>query len=157
MMTECPRVALDTNILAYAEGLSLVAADQAKVERARVILSAIPERRTVVPAQVLGELFNVLTRKSSISADAVIDAIETWRRTSIGIHTTSDIVAAAAVLASKHRLAIWDAIIVAAAAEAKCDYLLSEDMQHGFVWRGVEIVNPFGAELPVSLQRLFAE
>jgi hypothetical protein len=40
-------------------------------------------------------------------------------------------------------LAIWDAIILAAASEAGCRVLLSEDMQEGFTWGGVTIINPF--------------
>ena len=45
-----------------------------------------------------------------------------------------------------HNLAIWDAIILAAAAEAGCRMLLSEDMQDGFTWGGVTIVNPFAPQ-----------
>jgi predicted nucleic acid-binding protein len=156
MTIEWPRIALDTNILAYAEGLALTVADDPKVVRARGILAAIPERCTVIPVQVLGELYNVLTRKRRTSADGIAAAVETWRRTSIGVDTTVDLITAAIALAGQHRLAIWDAIILAAAAEARCDYLLSEDMQDGFVWRGVMIVNPFGANVPGTLARLLA-
>ncbi len=45
-------------------------------------------------------------------------------------------------LAVQHRFQIYDAVILTAAAEAECEMLYSEDMQHGFVWRGVKIVNP---------------
>ena len=38
---------------------------------------------------------------------------------------------------------IGDALIVSVCAESKCRVLLSEDMQHGFAWGGVTIVNPF--------------
>jgi predicted nucleic acid-binding protein len=38
-----------------------------------------------------------------------------------------------------------DAIILAAAVEARCDLLLSEDLQDGFAWRGVVVTNPFRA------------
>lgn len=156
MTIDWPRIALDTNILAYAEGLALTVADDPKVARAQDILAIIPERCTVVPVQVLGELYNVLTRKRRTSADGAVAAIETWRRTSIGVDTTDALLAAAIALAGQHRLAIWDAVILSAAAEARCDYLLSEDMQDGFVWRGVMIVNPFGANVPGSLARLLA-
>jgi predicted nucleic acid-binding protein len=36
----------------------------------------------------------------------------------------------------------WDAMILSAAADAGCTLLLSEDMQNGFVARGVTVVNP---------------
>jgi predicted nucleic acid-binding protein len=46
-------------------------------------------------------------------------------------------------LVTAHRFDIWDAVIVSASAEAGCRVLLSEDMQDGFVWRGMTIINPF--------------
>lgn len=49
-------------------------------------------------------------------------------------------------LATEHRLQIYDAIILASAVQAGADILLSEDMQHGFTWRGVAVVNPFAPE-----------
>jgi predicted nucleic acid-binding protein len=33
--------------------------------------------------------------------------------------------------------------MLAAAADAGCRLLLSEDLQEGFTWRGVTVVNPF--------------
>jgi predicted nucleic acid-binding protein len=42
-----------------------------------------------------------------------------------------------------HSLSFWDAVILSAAAGAECHLLLSPDMQDGFVWQGVTIVNPF--------------
>lgn len=30
-------------------------------------------------------------------------------------------------------------------ASARCDLLLSEDLQDGFAWRGVTVTNPFGS------------
>jgi predicted nucleic acid-binding protein len=41
---------------------------------------------------------------------------------------------------------IWDALILAVAAENRCRLLLSEDFQAGFTWRGVTVVNPFAAQ-----------
>ena len=43
----------------------------------------------------------------------------------------------------------WDAMIVAAALQAGCDTLLSEDLQHGQVIDGgLTLVNPFAAHAP---------
>jgi predicted nucleic acid-binding protein len=38
---------------------------------------------------------------------------------------------------------MWDALVMSVAAENRCRIVLSEDLQHGFTWRGVTIVNPF--------------
>ena len=53
---------------------------------------------------------------------------------------------AALDLAVNHRLSIFDAIILHAAAQANCRLLLSEDLQPGFVWQGTVVVNPFAKE-----------
>jgi predicted nucleic acid-binding protein len=45
-------------------------------------------------------------------------------------------------------------VILAAAAEAGCRLLVSEDMQAGFTWGGVTIVNPFAAKPDPALALL---
>jgi predicted nucleic acid-binding protein len=42
-----------------------------------------------------------------------------------------------------HRISFWDALIVRAAAAAKCLLLYSEDLQPGMEIDGVRVVNPF--------------
>ena len=39
--------------------------------------------------------------------------------------------------------AYWDAAILAAAKAARCQQLLSEDLNHGQDYDGVVVVNPF--------------
>lgn len=50
------RVALDTNILVYAEGLG----DERRVNCTRRILAEIPQECIVLPVQTLGERYRVL-------------------------------------------------------------------------------------------------
>jgi predicted nucleic acid-binding protein len=50
---------------------------------------------------------------------------------------------AALDLTVDHQLPMWDALILAVAAENHCRLLLSEDFHNGFTWRGVTVVNPF--------------
>ena len=59
-------------------------------------------------------------------------------------------------LAADHRLGIWDSIIVSVASNSGCRTLLSEDLQDGFSWRGVTIVNPFSANRHPLMQVLLA-
>jgi predicted nucleic acid-binding protein len=46
-------------------------------------------------------------------------------------------------LARDHGFAFYDALIVAAAIEAGCDTLFTEDMQHGLTIDKLTICNPF--------------
>lgn len=48
-----------------------------------------------------------------------------------------------AELAIRYQLSNWDALIVAAAVLAGCETLYSEDLQHGQVFEGLSVVNPF--------------
>jgi predicted nucleic acid-binding protein len=140
------RVALDTNVLAYAEGVN----EPEQRTNALHVIRSFPSRDVHVPVQVLGELFLVLMRKSKRTADDARGIVEMWRSLMPSIETTADTVTLAAELVGAHRLAFWDAVIVAASVQAGCRLLLSEDMQEGFTWRGTTVVNPF-AQTPHPL------
>ncbi len=132
------KAALDTNILAYAAGVD----DDARRDAAMHLMRTIPTGNLLVPAQVLGELYAVLVRKGR-SRNVAGDTVLGWRNFYSVIPTTADVLALAVDLATDHHLAIWDAVILAAASQAGCHVLLTEDMHEGFAWRGVTIVDPF--------------
>jgi predicted nucleic acid-binding protein len=120
------RLALDTNILAYAEGLSGSSKKQLAVE----MIEKLPPDSTFLPVQVLGELFHVLVRKVKRPPDRVRAAILSWQDSFPLIETSPRVLLAAADLAIDHHLTIRDAIIFifSAAAAAGCRLLLSEDL-----------------------------
>jgi len=98
----------------------------------------------VISVQVLNEFVNVMRKKRGgawSDIDAAVQVILTHFPDVIPI--TRDIHAAAFALARDHSFSFYDALIVAAAAEAGCDVLYSEDMQHGRNIGGITIVNPF--------------
>jgi predicted nucleic acid-binding protein len=137
-------VSIDTNIFANAAGVRRVSADAAKVELAKAfIINIAVDREIAVAAQVFADLHFVLIRRGGVSGDEAARRIAKYHDLCFCIPTTSELLSIAFSLASRHNLQTYDAIILAAAAEAGCDILYSEDMQHGFVWRGVEVINPF--------------
>jgi predicted nucleic acid-binding protein len=133
------RVALDTNILASAEGLN----GAAMKRTALALVEKLPEGATLLPVQTLGELFNLLVRKARRSPARARTAILSWKDAFPMIETSAEVMLAAADLATDHHLSIWDAVVLSAAAEAGCRLLLSKDLQEGFTWRGVTVTNPF--------------
>ena len=147
------RIALDTNFLVYAEGFN----DVARRDAARDIVRRLPRNDIFLPTQVLGELFNVLTRKARRRADEVRASILAWCDTFATIETSSEVLLGAMDLAIDHRLPIWDAIIISAAAESNCRLLLSEDLHDGFIWRGVSVTNPFSANRHPLLDAVLKE
>lgn len=140
-------IALDTNVLVYAEGVAFTARDADKPGRARDLLDALPDDTVLLPVQVLGELYRVLVGKAKRPAAQARAAILMWRDLYPQLDTTAAVMMAAVDLAADHGLSIWDSVVLAASAEAGCRLLLSEDMQDGFTWRGLTVVNPFSADL----------
>jgi predicted nucleic acid-binding protein len=132
-------VALDTTILAYAEGIG----DSRRCAEAIRLIEQLPVELVLLPAQSLGELFRVLTGKAKREQGLVRQAIMAWADSFEVADSSWSAFRAAMDLAIDHRLQIWDALIMAVAAENSCRMLLSEDLQNGFIWRGVTVVNPF--------------
>lgn len=148
------RIGLDTNILVYLAGVDRGDGDAAKIDRTRRLLEDLSLRATfVAPTQTLGELFAVLTRLGWSREEA--------REMAVRFQSTFEIADAgqsamlsAMDLAVTAQLQIWDALIVNAAAEAGCAILLTEDMQEGFVWRGMTLVNPLAERMHQALAGL---
>lgn len=145
------KVALDTNILVYAEGIN----GDPKQAAALEMVERLPKDSIVLPVQVLGELFQVLVGKAGRPRDKARAAILGWRSAFPLIETSPAIMLAAADLATDHQLSIWDSVILAAASQADCHLLLSEDLQDGFTWGGVTVVNPFASPQHTLLEVLF--
>ena len=141
-------VALDTNILAFAEGVN----GEARQARAVTLLTRLTPESTLLPVQVLGELFRVLTRKAGRSPATARSAVLRWGDTFPLIDTSSAVLLTAMDLSADHGMAWWDAVVLSAAADASCRLLLSEDLRDGFTWSGVTVANPF-ADTPHPLLR----
>ncbi len=147
------RVALDTNVLAYAEGVN----GAERRDAALALMRRLPDQAAFVPAQVLGELFNVLVRKGGRTRADARDALLDWRDALPVVETSSEVMLAAIDLATDHQLGIWDAVILSAASQSGCRLLLSEDFQHGFTWGGVTVVDPFASTPHPLLTALLEE
>ena len=135
------RVALDTNVLVYAEGLNGADRQQAALS----LVEKLSKEVTVIPVQVLGELYRVLVAKAGWSSERSRAAVLGWRDAFQLANTSESVLVDALDLAFAHQLNIWDAIIFSSAANAGCRLLLSEDLADGFIWKSVTVVNPFSS------------
>lgn len=147
------RIALDTNLLAYAEGINGAERRDAALE----LIRRLPPDAGVIPVQVLGELFNVVVRRGGKSRSDARDALLSWRDSFPIVETSPEIMLTAVDLATDHQLGIWDAVILSAASQAGCRLLLSEDFQEGFTWAGVTVVNPFSVPRHALLEALLGK
>jgi predicted nucleic acid-binding protein len=125
----------DTNVLLY-----LASRDAAKADRAEALLAA----GGVISVQVLNEFASVARRKMRMEFAelreflAVLRGLLRVEPLSVAVHECG------LALAERYGLSLHDAMIVAAAIEAGCTVLWSEDMQHGLrLESGLQIQNPF--------------
>lgn len=134
-----PLTFLDTNILVYAEDQS----EQIKRRQAvQLILEHKRQRTGVVSLQVLQEFFTTVTRKFNLDLGIARYKVEFHSRFIVGEPTVTDILAAIDIHRI-HGFSYWDALILRMAKQTGCRVLLTEDLQHGQVFDGVRIVNPF--------------
>jgi predicted nucleic acid-binding protein len=97
----------------------------------------------VLTLQSLAEFFRVITGKCGVPAPKAATIVLAWRDV-FPVHAAdAEALTAAMDAVAGHGLAFWDAMIWAAARQAGCRLLLSEDLQHGRELGGVAFVNPF--------------
>ena len=123
----------DTNVLLY-----LITVD-VKAEKAEALLKS----GGVVSVQVLNEFASVSSRKYKLTWLEVREALSTIRAGCEVIPLTVEIHESALAIIEKYGFSFYDSLILAAAAQAKCRTVYSEDMQNGQVVQGVTIRNPF--------------
>jgi predicted nucleic acid-binding protein len=128
------KVFFDTNVLVYAQEQGV------KADRARALLA----EGGFVSVQVLNEFAAVARRKlargwSEIgeTIDDVLALVDPPLTLTVALHET------ARRLAGDHNVSFYDALIVAAAIEADCEILFSEDMQSGRAFGALTVRNPF--------------
>ena len=137
-MSDSDKVFFDTNILLYTIGQH-----DARTPTAEELLA----RSGVISVQVLNELASVAHRKLQMSWPEVTEALDAIRILCPSPRpVTAELHDDAVRLAAQHRFHIYDALIVAAALEADCATLYTEDLQSGQVIDGrLTIHNPFKA------------
>ena len=126
---------LDTNILVYAFTTS---------DPRRTIAERLIADGGIVSVQVFNEFVNVSRRKLRFQWPEVESALRALRTIlDPPIPLTIDLHESAITLAREHRLAFYDALIVAAASRTDCAVLFTEDMQDGKRMGTLTIRNPF--------------
>jgi len=134
---------IDSNVFIYV----LDDRSPAKQAIARVLLSDAHARHTaVISFQVVQETLQVLTRKFRVVAKQP-DARDFLRRVLLPlwrVMPSAKLYERALDLQQRYRFGFYDSLIVAAAREAGCARLLSEDLQHGQrIDDALVIENPF--------------
>ncbi len=136
-------VFVDTNVLLYADDTR----DAVKQAQSRDWLLALWLRRSGrLSTQVLNEYYANVTRKLKLpqgDARAKVRRFQLWQPWQIDHQT----VETAWGIEARFGLSYWDSLIVAAAAQAGCTHVLSEDMGHEQHYGAVQVINPFKADI----------
>lgn len=135
-----PTVCVDTNIWVYA-----LAAEQSNDpnKKARAKASIKSAGQITITPQIINELGFVMIRKYAWSNDDLQTVIEDLLKRCT-LHIPSSFWHIHALqLRKDYRLSYWDSLVMAAALEAGCQTLLSEDMQHQQRFSDLTVVNPF--------------
>lgn len=133
-------VFLDTNILLYSLGLNA-----GEGTKQNVALGYLARRDVVLSVQVLQEFYVEATharRVGPLSHDDAAGLIRAWSRFEV-VDNTQALLKAGLALRASAQLSLWDALIVAAAAGAGCEAVITEDLNSGQNIAGVQIINPF--------------
>jgi predicted nucleic acid-binding protein len=130
-----PKPFFDTNVLVYA----FLSTDP-RHGTAR----ALAAEGGVFSVQVANEFVDVARRKLRWEWDDVVAMLAAFRDW-FGAPTplTDETHQAALALARRHRLRIYDGLILSAAKQAGCSVLYTEDLQDGQTIEGVLVRNPF--------------
>jgi predicted nucleic acid-binding protein len=148
MTTDKSLVAVDTNVLIYAEG----GGEDLKRELAMDLLTRLNRTGYILPVQAAGEFLRVMRRKMRVNAADAFQRLDELSINATLAPTTESVFAEAREIVEAHGFDIWDCILLAASRASGSRLLLSEDMHDGFVWRGITIANPFAAKQHKLLQ-----
>jgi predicted nucleic acid-binding protein len=128
----------DTNILIYA-----FASNDSRTARAESLVA----EGGVIGVQVLNEFTNVTRRKLRWSWEQIEASLEVIEELFGPVASLTKAIHTRAVsLARERELSFYDALIVAAAQDAGCALLFSEDLQHGQKFGTLTVENPFRGE-----------
>ncbi|MBI2839364.1 MAG: PIN domain-containing protein [Acidobacteria bacterium] len=130
---------LDTNVLVYA-----ATGRDARESKRKRALELIEGENFGLSAQVLQEFYVTVVHKAAITltpAQALewIEQLEAFPC----LPVDAALVKIAAESSERHRLAYWDAAILAAAEILGARTVYSEDLNHGQLYGAVRVCNPF--------------
>ena len=133
------KIFFDTNILLYS-GDSQDPIKQAKARKALALASE--KGNGVISTQVLQEYYVVEVKKFKRDPLTIKQILKIWQQFEV-ITINPALIEEAIDISVLNKLSFWDSLIIAAAHFAKCTQLMTEDLHHGQVIRGLKIVNPF--------------
>lgn len=130
---------VDTNLWVYLYGKD-------PLEKSLQVRQLIQKKfkLVLVTSQILGELFNVLTRKKIVESQEAKQIVSEIILTFPSVPIDKAHVLQALEIYSRYQYSYWDSLIIATALLSDCEFIYSEDMQHQqIIENQITIINPF--------------
>ena len=132
----------DSNLWIYFFTDSADPIDVGKQNTVKSMLSALPN--LLSSTQVFNEVANVLLKKFKFSEADTLQILQEIDTLTTCIPLTKDLSFKALDLKARYQLSWFDSLIVAAALDAKCNLLYTEDLHNGLIIeQTLTIKNPF--------------
>ena len=133
------KIFFDANILVYTVDRH----DAEKQKAARNVLrKAVEEEVPVISTQVIQEFYSAVTARLNMDKIAAKSIVHNLHRIEI-VQINLNLIEQGIDISILSQLSFWDGLIIAAAEQANCSVIYSEDLTEGQVIRGVRVVNPF--------------
>jgi len=135
------KVFIDSNLLVY----TIDKKDTVKQETARKLIRKLVDKHIpVISTQVIQEFYVVATAK--LKADPVIvkNIVHNFHNMEL-VRIDLELIEQAIDISVLSKISFWDSLIIAAAEKANCEYVVSEDLNAGQLYRGVKLINPFSS------------
>lgn len=130
---------VDTNVFFYAFGESM----GIKKQRSQGVINAlVSNNKLFLSTQVLQELHFNLVKKAGVSTENSHAVLKALGKNHVVVNDTR-IIHEAIEVQKSHQFSFWDSLILAAALNVKCRYLISEDLNAGQRLGKMEILNPY--------------
>jgi len=130
---------LDTNILVY----SIDRQSGDRHAQAIDLVERMSRCDCILTLQALCEFYNAVTRKDKMPKEEAQAQVRDWMILFPVVNAEPSTLRRAIKAADMHGFSFWDAMLLETAAQAGVMQFLTEDLQHGRIWKGMSIRNPF--------------
>ena len=131
---------LDTNVVIYL----LDGSNSKKSRRAeQLVQSGLSERSCCISQQVIQETLNVATQKLNFLPEDAERLLDKTLLPLLRMVPVARLYERSLRIQSRYQYSFYDSLIIAAALEAGCKNLYSEDLQNGQRIDQLKITNPF--------------
>ncbi len=133
---------IDTNIFVYSFDNENVCKKDISLQ---LISTALSQSKGIISNQVVQEFINVSLNKfkAPLSIDDCRKYLSVVLEPLCEVHSSIDLYHKAIEIVERWQYSFYDSFIIAAAIQAECKLIYTEDLQHGQKIFNLEIVNPF--------------